>query len=58
MRTLFFFALLVIGALIYLAAVLRLPTARRMFRFLVRAGWLWVAAIVILGTVEAYQRWL
>lgn len=47
-----------VAALIYFAVVLRLPTARGMLRFLLRVGWLWVAAIVILGAVEAYGRWL
>jgi hypothetical protein len=57
-RTLLLLATLIVAALVYLAVVLRLPTARRMWQFLLRAGWLWVAAIVIFGALEAYRRWL
>ncbi|MEX0782411.1 MAG: hypothetical protein WD557_07160 [Dehalococcoidia bacterium] len=57
MRTLVLLAIVALAALIYLAVVLRLPTAREMLRFLLRAGWLWVAAIVIFGAIAAYERW-
>jgi hypothetical protein len=56
-RLLILVAILVFVTLIYMAVVLRLPTARGMVRFLVRAGWLWVAAIVIFGTIAAWERW-
>ncbi|MGH2610270.1 MAG: hypothetical protein ACRDHF_14405 [Tepidiformaceae bacterium] len=58
MRTLVLLAFLAVAALIYFAVVLRLPSARGMLQFLLRAGWLWVAAIVIFGALEAYRRWL
>ncbi len=43
--------------LIYLAVVLRLPAARGMLRGLLRAGWIWVAVVIVLGTLEAWRRW-
>lgn len=57
MRTSVLLVLLALSALIYFAVVLRLPSARGMLRFLVRAGWIWVAVIVVLGAVAAYERW-
>ena len=57
MRTLVLLVLVAFAALIYFAVVLRLPSARGMLTFLVRAGWIWVAVIVVLGAVAAYERW-
>jgi hypothetical protein len=56
-RILVLVVILALAALIYFAVVLRLPTARGMLRFLLRAGWIWVAAVVIFGAIAAYERW-
>jgi hypothetical protein len=56
-RTLVLLSIVALAAVIYLAVVLRLPSARSMLRTLLRVGWLWVATIVILGALEAYRRW-
>jgi hypothetical protein len=50
-------AFLALAALIYLAVVLKLPTAREMLRFILRAGWIWVAVIVVFGAIAAWERW-
>jgi hypothetical protein len=50
-------ALIVILAIVYLAVVLRLPSARSLLRTALRIGWLWVAMIVILGALQAYRQW-
>ena len=57
MRFLVFLALLTFVGLLYFAVVLRLPSARSMLPTLLRIGWLWVAAIIVLGLVEAWRRW-
>ena len=57
MRALVVVAVAGIVLLIYLAVVLRLPTAREMLRGLLRAGWIWVAVVIVLGTLEAWRRW-
>ncbi len=57
MRLLVLIAILVLAALIYLAVVLKLPTARGMLRFMLRAGWIWVAVIVVFGAIAAWERW-
>lgn len=57
MRPLVLIAVATLVVVIYLAVVLRLPTARGMLRGLVRAGWIWVAVVVVLGVFEAWRRW-
>ena len=57
MRFVVLLAILALAALIYLAVVLKLPTARGMLRFMLRAGWIWVAVIVVFGVLAAWERW-
>jgi hypothetical protein len=56
-RPLVLIAVATLVVVIYLAVVLRLPTARGMLRGLVRAGWIWVVVVVVLGVFEAWRRW-
>jgi hypothetical protein len=56
-RTLALFVFLALAGLIYLAVVLRLPSARAILSTILRIGWLWAALVVILGAIEAYRRW-
>lgn len=57
MRALVLISLAGLILLIYLAVVLRLPTARGMLRGMLRVGWIWVAVVIVLGALEAYRRW-
>jgi hypothetical protein len=56
-RILVLLAILALAALIYFAVVLRLPSARGALRFVLRAGWIWVAVIAALGGYAAWERW-